>query len=58
MTEKDAIEKATRLWSNKWRAYEIHRYLLNQGVERALVDKVVLAVTKVDFAGDDSYSYP
>ncbi|MEH2253142.1 hypothetical protein [Nostoc sp.] len=57
MTEAEALQKAQKLWERKWQVYEIHRYLLNQRVERPLVDKIVLEVTRVDFSGDNPYSY-
>ncbi|MEH2378774.1 MAG: hypothetical protein V7K27_07690 [Nostoc sp.] len=57
ITEVEALQKSQELWNRKWRVYEIHRYLLNNQLERSLVDKVVLEVTGVDFCGDNSYSY-
>lgn len=50
-------EKATELWEGARQAWEIHRFLLNQGVNKNLADEITLQVTGVDFTETDSWGY-
>lgn len=55
--KKILTEKATKLWEGSRQAWEIHRFLLNQGVNKNLADEITLQVTEVDFTETDSWGY-
>lgn len=55
--KKILTEKASELWEGARQAWEVHRFLLNQGVAKNLADEITLQVTGIDFTGTDSWGY-
>ena len=55
--KKVLTEKATKLWEGARQAWEIHRFLLNQGVNKDLADEITFQVTGINFTDTDSWGY-